>query len=144
MQDTHTLKSTMDGQPYTAGHHAATLRRMLWREHLGLISAQDLDASNDPNAQPPGDGENVWQEGQYDEWDRLVADPLSDELWKMWTERATTNTEVFRVLFHADPDDHSTFRPGSCSLPSALPHRLHHFYSTHEPFWRLPASPPPE
>lgn len=106
MTDTNTIKSTMNGQPYTANHHAATLRRMLWREHLGLLHAQPLAADDDPNAQPPNDCENdLHNSGAEAEWDQFVADPLSDEVWDMWTSRATTNTEVFRHLFHADPDD---------------------------------------
>jgi phospholipase D1/2 len=103
MEDTNALPSMMDGREYQAGHHAATLRRMLWREHLGLLPAQPLDASEDPNAQPPDVCPNSWHEG--DEWDKLVTDPLCDEVWNLWTQQATTNTEVFRHLFHADPDD---------------------------------------
>lgn len=102
MTDTRALDSTMDGAPYGAGHHAATLRRILWREHLGLLPAQSLDASKDPNAQPPGDSPNDNLEGP--EFD-FVADPLSDALWDLWCRRASTNTDVFRDLFHADPDD---------------------------------------
>lgn len=102
MTDTQALDSTMDGAPYRAGHHAATLRRILWREHLGLLPAQSLDASKDPNAQPPGDSPNDNLEGP--EFD-FVADPLSDALWDLWCRRASTNTDVFRDLFHADPDD---------------------------------------
>ena len=105
MEDTRRFQSTMDGQPYEAGYHAATLRRYLWREHLGLLPPQDHDASGDSNAQPPGDGSpNDVKDG--DESWGFVEDPLSDELWEMWTARATKNTEVFRQLFHADPDDH--------------------------------------
>lgn len=104
MEDTNELDSLMDGQQYKAAHHAATLRRMLWREHLGLLPAQPLNADKDPNAQPPQDSDNEWNAG--DEWDKFVTDPMSDELWEMWTTRATTNTEVFRHVFHADPDDH--------------------------------------
>lgn len=103
MQDTNTIPSIMDGQEYQAGHHAATLRRMLWREHLGLLPAQPLDVSEDPNAQPPDVCPNHWHEG--DEWDKLVTDPLSDDVWKLWCDQATTNTDVFRYLFRADPDD---------------------------------------
>ena len=102
MTDTRALDSTMDGAPFRAGHHAATLRRILWREHLGLLPAQSLDASKDPNAQPPGDSPNDNLEGP--EFD-FVADPLSDALWDLWCRRASTNTDVFRDLFHADPDD---------------------------------------
>lgn len=103
MQDSETLDSKMDGKDYKASHLAATLRRMLWREHLGLLPAQGLDGSDDPNAQPPDDGPNEWHQG--DEHDSFVTDPLNDELWNLWTSRATTNTEVFRDVFHADPDD---------------------------------------
>lgn len=105
MEDYQVLESKMDGQPYKAGHHAATLRRLLWREHLGLIPAQSLDASEDPNAQPPDVCPNDVLEGrEYD----FVADPLSDEVWNLWTKQATTNTEMYRHLFRADPDDNST------------------------------------
>ena len=76
MEDTKILESTMDGQPYRAGYHAATLRRQIWREHLGMIEAQPLDASRDPNAQPPTVCMNDNDEGE--EWD-FVADPLGDK-----------------------------------------------------------------
>ncbi|KAI9739152.1 MAG: hypothetical protein M1834_007365 [Cirrosporium novae-zelandiae] len=115
MEDTNTIDSTMDGQPYKAGHHAATLRRHLWREHLGLIEAQELDASKDPNAQPPNDCPNDLREGK---WYEFVTDPLSDQVWDMWTGNATRNTEIFRELFRADPDDHiKTFKDYENFLP---------------------------
>lgn len=101
MTDAKPLPSKMGGQPYEAGHHAATLRRYLWREHLGLLPPQELDASKDPNAQPP----NVPNNPQKGDTFEFVADPLSDQVWDMWTSRATRNTEVFRQLFHADPDN---------------------------------------
>src|SRR5271170_7405981 len=103
MQDTKILESTMDGKPYQAGYHAATLRRHLWREHLGLIEAQELDASNDPNAQPVTVCGNDEYHGE--EWE-FVADPLGDKVWEMWTSQATTNTEIYLRVFRADPDDH--------------------------------------
>ncbi|KAL2017080.1 hypothetical protein VTK56DRAFT_2603 [Thermocarpiscus australiensis] len=117
MEDTRRLPSTMDGQPFDAGYHAATLRRYLWREHLGLLPPQELDADGDPNAQPPGDDSpNDVRDGD-DSW-KLVEDPQSDELWEMWTARASKNTEVFRQLFHADPDDHvKTFDDYNAYMP---------------------------
>ena len=103
MEDANVLESTMDGKPFQAGHHAATLRRHLWREHLGLIEAQPLNANKDPNAQPPTDCPNdVGSEEEFE----FVADPLGDEVWDLWTTQATTNTEIYRQLFRADPDDH--------------------------------------
>lgn len=92
----------MDGRPYQAGRLAATLRRQLWREHLGLLPSQNYDASEHPNAKPPNECMN---HVLHDAENEFVADPLSDGVWQMWTERATVNTETYRTLFHADPDD---------------------------------------
>ncbi|KAF2231066.1 phospholipase D/nuclease [Viridothelium virens] len=131
MEDRNTLASTMDGQPYTAGHHAASLRRTLWREHLGLVAPQPLDASQDPNAQPPGDGDNAW--GSGDAHDAFVADPLGDALWDEWTGRATTNTDVFRWLFHADPDDNiKTFADYKSFIPESG-HKQGHLHDLYMP-----------
>lgn len=103
MQDTKTIESTMDGKPFQAGYHAASLRRHLWREHLGLIEAQELDAEKDPNAQPPTVCMNEDYSGE--EWD-FVADPLGDKVWDLWTKQASVNTEQYRRLFRADPDNY--------------------------------------
>ncbi|KAL2825272.1 hypothetical protein BDW59DRAFT_146321 [Aspergillus cavernicola] len=102
VEDQDFIDSTMDGKPYRAARLAATLRRQLWREHLGLLPAQDYDASKHPNAQPPTVCMNEILEGPENEF---VKDPLNDELWNTWTEQATVNTEVYRQLFRADPDD---------------------------------------
>lgn len=106
IEDTATLPSLMHGAPYTARSFAATLRRTLWREHLGLLPADPLDASVDTNALPPP-GTNI-AAADDDENDALLRDPLGDALWALWTDTATTNTEVFRELFHCDPDDSIT------------------------------------
>ena len=105
MEDTRLVDSTMDGKPFQAGWHATTLRRYLWREHLGLLPPQDIDASGDVNAQPPGEDAPNDPKDQ-DESYQFVEDPLGDELWDTWTGQATANTEVFRHLFHAEPDNH--------------------------------------
>ncbi|KAM0692775.1 hypothetical protein Q7P36_007331 [Cladosporium allicinum] len=132
MEDTQPFPSMMDGKPYAAGQHAATLRRMLWREHMGLLHAQTLDAHDDPNAQPPGDGDNVWEGG--DEYDAMVGDPLNDELWDMWTSRATTNTKVFRHLFHADPDNNvKNFDDYDAFLGAKGSRKAGHLYDMYQP-----------
>lgn len=129
MEDQNFMDSTMDGQPYKAGHHAATLRRLLWREHLGLLPAQKLDATDDPNAQPPDVCPNDVMEGPEYEF---VADPLSDKVWDMWTGNATRNTDLFRHLFRADPDDNiKTFDDYAAFLPRHSKFKQGHL---HDPF----------
>lgn len=124
MEDRRRVQSVMDGQPAEVGHHATTLRRFLWREHLGLLADQSPDAEGDPNALPPDDCDNDPHE---DETYKFVEDPMSDELWKLWTQQATTNTQVFRDLFHADPDDDSKldFPSPYLQIPFPPTHRSH-------------------
>ncbi|KAI0150681.1 phospholipase D/nuclease [Xylariaceae sp. FL1272] len=117
MEDTDKIQSVMDGQPFEAGRHAATLRRYLWREHMGLLPPQEHDASQDANAQPPGDDSPNDIKDRDDTY-KFVEDPMSDELWEQWTSSATKNTAIFRHLFHADPDDHiKTFDDYNTFLP---------------------------
>ncbi|KAL4792842.1 hypothetical protein BDV19DRAFT_367871 [Aspergillus venezuelensis] len=103
VEDQDFIDSTMNGEPYRAARLAATLRRQLWREHLGLLPVQDYDASKHPNAQPPTACMNEILEGPENDF---VTDPLNDVLWNTWTEQATTNTDIYRQLFRTDPDDH--------------------------------------
>ncbi|CAH0059635.1 unnamed protein product [Clonostachys solani] len=105
MEDTRKVSSTMNGEAFEAGYHATTLRRYLWREHLGLLPPQSLNAEGDINAQPPTVNPENDIYDKDESW-KFVEDPLSDELWEMWTTQADTNTKLFRHIFHADPDDH--------------------------------------
>ncbi|CAH0021885.1 unnamed protein product [Clonostachys rhizophaga] len=105
MEDTRMVSSTMNGEAFEAGYHATTLRRYLWREHLGLLPPQPLNAEGDINAQPPTVNPENDIYDKDESW-KFVEDPLSDELWEMWTTQADTNTKLFRHIFHADPDDH--------------------------------------
>lgn len=106
VEDQDTMASRMNGEEYRAARFATTLRRTLWREHLGLLPPQSLDAMEDPNAHPPGHGGNEWDENSKE--GELVIDPLNEKLWEMWTGNASHNTEVYRELFHCDPDETST------------------------------------
>ncbi len=134
LEDTVKISSTMDGHSYEASKFAATLRRRLWREHLGLLPAQPLDATDDPAAQPPaeelddveGESKAATKGDARDDMDReeeFVSDPLDDKLWARWTTNATVNTEVFRSIFHADPDDYGMLYPLP-SLTSSSKHSL--------------------
>jgi phospholipase D1/2 len=106
MEDTRMVQSTMNGQPFEAGYHATTLRRYLWREHLGLLPMQEWSAEGDINAMPPNVNPENNVLDQDEAW-KFVEDPLGEELWNTWTGQADVNTKMFRHLFHADPDDHS-------------------------------------
>ncbi|KXS19116.1 phospholipase D/nuclease [Gonapodya prolifera JEL478] len=90
------------GRSYTANRFAASLRRYLFRKHLGLLPDQRHDLP-DGNFHPINRGLN-----EYD-WDspadRLVVDPLSPEFDKLWRGTAKTNTEVFSKVFHNVPND---------------------------------------
>ncbi|KKK18333.1 hypothetical protein P175DRAFT_0505037 [Aspergillus ochraceoroseus IBT 24754] len=92
IEDMTPIHSTMDGKPYTASRFAASLRRFLFRKHLGLL--------------PPQDYEHVDDHFDFDSPEsKVVADPLADTFLSLWNTRARTNTEVFREVFHSVPDD---------------------------------------
>ncbi|KAI0478475.1 phospholipase D/nuclease [Xylariaceae sp. FL0804] len=103
IQDPETVESTMNGQPYTASKFAASLRRQLWRKHLGLIPDQPWD-------RPTANWTPVTRDPQEYDWgsrgDKAVEDPLSEHFWRLWTSTARTNTAVFTKVFHPVPNDH--------------------------------------
>jgi phospholipase D1/2 len=135
LQDTEELDTEMDGKPYKAARLAHELRSSLWREHLGLLPPQALNAADDPNAQPPH--ENSRNDTMPGPEADFVSDPLSSKLWDEWCQRATTNTEVFRSLFHADPDDNIlTFEDYDSFTPNPKgdkEHKQGHLYDMMKP-----------
>lgn len=101
IEDFTPVQSSMNGQPWTASRFAASLRRELFRKHLGLLPAQDYQRP-DANFEPVG----IPNTFDFDcPESKVVADPLSDTLQSLWNSRARTNTDVFRKVFHAVPDD---------------------------------------
>jgi phospholipase D1/2 len=102
IEDRTPLQSTMNGQQWLASKFAATLRRQLFRRHLGLLRPQNYEQP-DGNFLPVTAGPN-----EYDfnsEEDQLVTDPLSQDLENLWNGTAHTNTEVFNKVFHPVPAD---------------------------------------
>ena len=91
----------MNGRPWQASKFAATLRRQLFRKHLGLIPAQDMERP-DQNFEPTGVS-NVYDFGSAE--DKAVMDPLSDTFLNFWNGRAKQNTEAFGKIFHPVPHD---------------------------------------
>lgn len=101
IEDTTPLDSYMAGQPWRATKFAATLRRQLFRKHLGLLRPQVM-ARPDPNSEPIG-VPNTYDFGSAE--DAAVVDPLSDEFLYLWNSRARQNTEAFGRVFHPVPHD---------------------------------------
>ncbi|KAJ6452893.1 hypothetical protein C8R47DRAFT_262895 [Mycena vitilis] len=103
VEDTDMIDSTMNGQPYQVARFATTLRRKLFREHLGLIEPQFPGTRDEQPtsfmlpAPTPNDDETGERE------DRLVADPLSEKTLELWNNTAKKNREVFTELFRPVP-----------------------------------------
>lgn len=91
----------MNGSPYRASKFAGTLRRQLFRKHLGLIPAQNMEHPT-PNFEPIGKS-NAYDYGSRE--DSSVADPLSDQFLQLWNTRARQNTYAFGKIFHPVPHD---------------------------------------
>jgi phospholipase D1/2 len=102
IEDPTPIGSYMGGQPFTASKFATTLRRQLFRKHLGLLKHQAVDAV-DANWSPVTTEGNEYDFGSKE--DRLVEDPLSAQFQELWTATARTNTEVFSKVFHPVPND---------------------------------------
>ncbi|KAF2867628.1 hypothetical protein BDV95DRAFT_610540 [Massariosphaeria phaeospora] len=101
VQDQDLVDSEMDGRPYRASRFATSLRREIFRKHLGLLKPQQMDRP-DSNFEPIG-SPNYYDWGS--EEDRQVADPLSDQFQSMWNWRAKANTEAFTKVFQPVPSD---------------------------------------
>ncbi|POR39491.1 Phospholipase D1 [Tolypocladium paradoxum] len=102
IEDPAPVNSFMNGVPYRAAKFATSLRRFIFRQHLGLLPDQRCDEPDD-NWHPVDQCPN-----KYD-WDSpadiLVRDPLHSNFQTFWELTARTNTEVFRRAFHPVPDD---------------------------------------
>ena len=102
IEDTQTIDSRMDGRPWQATKFAATLRRQLFRKHLGLLRPQSMQ-NPDRNYEPIYQSHNAYDFESAE--DRIVVDPLSDEFQNFWNSRARQNTDAFGRVFHSVPHD---------------------------------------
>lgn len=111
LEDKDLFESTMDGQKYMASRFAVSFRTHLWRQHLGFIEPQECTpetARNYPTpAMRPAPHPFPCPEklAREEEWQRIVADPLSPELEELWNRQAKTNTKVADDLFQPVPSD---------------------------------------
>lgn len=118
VEDNDQIKTMMDGKPYMASRFAATLRRQLYKQHLGLATPQfcppheheavttfmgivgtsNLDETASPEdllvaVSPISDLDrdlltNGWQ------------DPLGTATGALWKGTAAKNTQLFDDVFH--------------------------------------------
>lgn len=114
IEDGPMTSSKLKGKPYQVSKFASSLRRQIFRKHLGLLPDQRWDEPNAnwhplPALRPDGtSGSSSIHSNEYD-WgspgDILVRDPLHANFTNLWESTAKANTEVFRRAFHAVPDD---------------------------------------
>ncbi|PVH79759.1 phospholipase D/nuclease, partial [Cadophora sp. DSE1049] len=102
IEDPVMIDSRMDGEPFKASRFAASMRRNLFRKHLGLVSGQD-PTKPDENFLPVDKFDNLYDWGS--DSDLLVEDPLSDTFEELWSHTARTNTEVFDKVFRQVPSN---------------------------------------
>lgn len=100
IEDPTPIRATMASRPYTASAFASSLRRQLFRRHLGLLPHQPPDAP-DANWTPSAPNQYDWGT----EEDRLVSDPLSESFLALLRTTAATNTALFHRAFHPVPND---------------------------------------
>ncbi|KAL4733609.1 hypothetical protein BDV11DRAFT_213620 [Aspergillus similis] len=101
VEDRTPLPSTMHDQPFEASKFAATLRRYLFRKHLGLLFPQNMRRPDSHFMPAPVPLDYDYGSPE----DLLVADPLSDGFLALWDQVARRNTLAFRKVFDPIPDD---------------------------------------
>jgi phospholipase D1/2 len=102
VEDTEMLHSRMNGEPYMVSRFATSLRRKLFREHLGLIEPQFAERGEKPDSfMHPAPTPNADEMGT--QYDRMVADPLSDATLELWNTTARKNREIFTEVFRPVP-----------------------------------------
>ncbi|GMK53499.1 hypothetical protein CspeluHIS016_0100850 [Cutaneotrichosporon spelunceum] len=105
IEDTDMIEATMGGKKFMAAKLAASWRRALMREHLGLQPPlPPLGRDNQPTANMTMVGTpNAYDWGSPS--DQLVADPLSIEFERLMVETGKQNRAVFDRVFRSVPND---------------------------------------
>ena len=97
-----TISTVISGVPCKVSRFASSLRRQIFRKHLGLLPDQRWDQPS-PNSYPITDCRNEYDWDCADDF--LVRDPLSPVFVNLWASTAKSNTEIYRRAFHCVPDD---------------------------------------
>lgn len=92
IQDQSFEASRMNGQQYKSGKFCGSLRKYIWREHLGDLESKEPP---DPRLHIPID----------------IVDPLTDQFFhNTWKNIAQNNTEIYEKVFRCIPSNEvSTF-----------------------------------
>ncbi|KAL5513890.1 hypothetical protein ACEPAG_2651 [Sanghuangporus baumii] len=105
VEDNDMIETTMDGKPYMAARFAATLRRYLFREHLGLIAPQNCQSRKEEvtSHMRPAPVPTEYELGS--EEDQAVADPLADSTLELFDGTARKNRAIFTEVFRTVPSN---------------------------------------
>lgn len=113
IDDLDLFESRMNGEKYMASRFAAGFRRHLWRQHLGLVEPQECTPETaktypTPAMRPaPYGNPNPAREmsGKEGKWEKMVEDPLDEDLERMWKAQAQRNTDIADEIFQVVPSD---------------------------------------
>ncbi|CAI2180328.1 1911_t:CDS:10 [Funneliformis geosporum] len=109
IEDKNYIDSKMVGKEWQAGKFAATLRRHIFKEHLGLLNETDHEKITPICHPPPLNADLPLDDEELSQADHVVIDPASEEFYyNVWHRTATINTEAFRTVFRSVPDDSVT------------------------------------
>eukprot|EP01080_Neovahlkampfia_damariscottae_P001007 gene1007-9913_t len=75
IEDEEYIKSEMGGESFHAGKFAISMRKKLWKEHLGISN------------------------------DHLIRDPISKESWDLWNTTSKNNTNILSRVFPYIPSN---------------------------------------
>ncbi|CAG8726519.1 14157_t:CDS:2, partial [Cetraspora pellucida] len=108
-----------------ASRFAVSLRRHLFKEHLGFlqVSENHLSEITSYSYPPPLHIKNGYHHLQTKD-EKKLEDPVSDEFFAFWNGIAENNTKIFNDVFHCLPsddvktwDDYQSFVPDPKTIP---------------------------
>ena len=103
VEDEDLIETTMNGERYMASRFASSLRRQLYKEHLGLIPPQLCEGPNEcvTSFMRPAPVPN--EDQSHTDVDDAVADPLEAATEALWNDTARKNREIFTEIFRPVP-----------------------------------------
>ena len=93
----------MGGKPFRVSRFATTLRRKLYREHLGLMPPQFCQDRNEPVTSFMRCAPVLNIDETKLPVDAWVADPLANSTLQLWMDTARKNREIFTEVFRIVP-----------------------------------------